>query len=166
MLRLTSLLLCALAILDAQNPLVPGTYDRENRYELIRNDTTATAEALTVQQPASTPGLNVQFELYYLSCSMACNVTISQNGTAATTTALTPTPLNGAPPATVSGFRSSNVGSGTTLNTYYVAAGGTLALDLTKFYLNRNQGTAANLTFTVASASGTIQSMVQWIERQ
>jgi hypothetical protein len=147
----------------AQAPLVPGLHDTDNRYEAIHTSASG-GEALTVQQPANTT-YAVQFEVAAIYCSVACTVAISQNGTAATGTALATTALNGSPTSTATAWSASNVGSGTALYIYHVAATTTLTLDLTKFILNRGQGTASNFTITTSGTSLVANEMIQWIER-
>jgi len=150
--------------LRAQGTVVPGTPDREQRYQAIRTDSSATSEAITIQQPAS-PSASIQFELASLWCSVACTATLSWNGTAATSTSLAVTSLNGAAAPTATAWRSSNVGSGTTGNVFNIAAGTLTTLDLSKFYLGKGGGTGQNFTISIASASGNYQVMVQWVEK-
>ncbi len=148
-----------------QGTIVPGNPDREMRYQAIRGDTGVTSQAITIQQPATTPSATVQLELASIWCSVACTATLSWNGTAATSTALSTTALNGAPPSTATAWRSSNVGSGTTGNVFNLAANTLYTLDLSKFYLGKGGGAGQNFTISIASASGNYQVMIQWVEK-
>lgn len=150
--------------LGAQGPLVPGTPDRELRYEAIHTVSSSTGEAVTVQQPAS-PSASVQFELAVVYCSVACTATLSQNGTGATSTTLATKALNGAPTSSATAWSASNVSGGTTLNVYNIAAGVTLTLDLTKFFLGKGNGVNQNLTITTSGMSGSDSTMIQWVEK-
>lgn len=123
----------------------------------------AAAEAVTVQQPA-TGSKSVSFIGGYAYCSAACTITLSVGGTAATTTALTPTSLTQpiATPVTAA-FHTSNVGAGTTVAVYDIAAGGSLSLDLTKVNMTGNN-TARNLTLKTDSITGTARLSIEWSE--
>jgi hypothetical protein len=126
---------------------------------------TAQTTALTVQQPA-TNGIQAAVDQVVVYCSVACNVTININGTAATTTAgtitpLLPTPLNAAVP--LNSFTSSNVGAGTQQGPIlHVAAGATVTLCFTQacgspnqFVLPPGAGTSSNFTVNISSITGT-----------
>ena len=147
---------------QAPGPVLPVP-DRELRYEAIHTGA-ANGETVTVQQPAS-PSASVQFELATVFCAAACTVQISQNGTGATSTALTTKALNGAPASTATAWSASNVSGGTTLNTYNVASNATLTLDLSKFYLGKGSGVNANLSLVIAGTGSTPQTMIQWVEK-
>jgi hypothetical protein len=123
----------------------------------------AAAETLTVQQPAS-GAKQVSFELGTVYCSVACTATLSQNGTAASATGATPTPINPAyKPASAAAYKGSNVGAGTTLSTYAVSAGATFAIDLSKISLGATGGT--NLSLAVSSITGSAILTLIWNER-
>lgn len=166
--RRSIFLFCAAALvlappLFSQAPLVPGNPDTAARYQAIHAG--SSGDTVTIQQPAS-PSLVVQFELAYISCTATGTVTLSQNGTAATSTTLATKALNRSPsPSQAKAWSASNVSGGTTLNVYTVPAGAPgLTLDLSKFYLDINSGTAANLTLTVSSGCTPSQVMIQWTE--
>lgn len=120
-------------------------------------------EKVTIQQP-STGAKTVTFTGAALYSSVAATFTLSQAGTPATNTALTPTPLNQAPAATAKAFYSSDVGSGTTVVPYHVAAGQTLPIDLSSFYFAGN-GITQNLTIASSSVTGTVSIDITWDER-
>ena len=123
-----------------------------------------TAETVTVQQPA-TGAKSVSFLDGWAYCSVACTVTLSRSGTAATTTALTPVSLS-QPTETVAttAFHTSNVGSGTTLATYDLVAGQTISLDLRSLAMIGNN-TARNLSIGVGSITGTVMIGIKWREQ-
>lgn len=161
----------ALAVLfvvtaNAQGPLVPGTPDRELRYEAIHTGA-ANGETVTVQQPAS-PSASIQFELAVVYCAVTCTIKVVQNGTGATGTTLATTALNGAPPSSATAWSASNVSGGTSLYTYNIGGASTpatLTLDLTKFFLGKGNGVNQNLSITIGGTGATPQTMIQWVEK-
>lgn len=112
----------------------------ETKYFIASKSTSLSGavEAITVQQPA-TNSKDVSFTAAYAYCSAACTITVSIGGTAATTTALTPVSLT-QPVATTTttAYHTSNVGAGTTVAVYDIAAGGSLSLDLTRMNMSGN----------------------------
>lgn len=122
----------------------------------------------TVQQPATATlsggqGFIDQIVVY---CSVACNVTLAANGTAATSTAgtftpLLPTVLNTPVPLTF--WTASNVGTGTAQGgIVHIPAGGTVTLCTSPSCGNPAQvsigpgaGAASNYTVTISSITGT-----------
>ena len=123
-----------------------------------------TASVVTVQQPASNSARIVRFVAASLYCSAACDVTLERNGTAATTTALTPTPINTTTSAAkAKAFSASNVGAGTVLSKYSLVAGGTMVIDLAVMNLS-GTGTTKNLTFRTSAITGTARITVQFNE--
>jgi hypothetical protein len=120
--------------------------------------------ASTVTVQATTSSGSVNFEEGDVYCSVACTATISVNGTAATATSLTVTgPIGVAAAVPPVAFRTSNVSGGTTLKTFNIAAGGTLVLDLTAFYLPAMAGGGANLTIATSSITGTATIQIQMV---
>ncbi len=127
--------------------------------------------AATIQQPTDGTGTQVFFPRSTqggappvgasIQCSVACVVTISRNGTAATGTASNSTtnvnPVNpNMPAASFRFFTASNAGGGTTLRVFNVPAGGEYPLDLSDLTLpNTNLGTT-NITISVASLTGDV----------
>ena len=108
----------------------------------------------TIQQP-STGERSVTLETATVYCSVACVVTQSQNGTAATATAAVPKGLApfGWKKAAATVWTASNVGAGTAVGpTLNIPAGGTVVLDLSKIQLNT--GTASNYSITISSITG------------
>ena len=136
----------------------PATYVLRRESSL-----SGSTEKLTVQQPTSGAKL-VRFESATLYASVETEFTLSYGGTAATGTSLTPTALVGAAASTALGFRSSNAGSGTTIEVYTVPAGGTMVIDLSAFYLTAD-GTAQNLNIGTSSETGTVRISIKFTER-
>lgn len=160
--RITALLLCAFGALS--HAQTPGTIPSQLNPLLPRyqaNATTSGAAKITVQATATSGA--VSFEEADIYSSAGCTVTVYINGTAATTTALAVVgPIGVASAVPPAAFSASNVGTGTTLKTFVIAAGGTLVLDLHPFYLAAGAGTGANFTIGV-SATSTIQ--IQWVNQ-
>lgn len=142
----------------------PQGYVTTPRYQANYTATSATSSVVTVQQIASGTK-TVFFEAAWVYCSAACSFTLEQRGAGATTTALTIASLNQSPPSAVAAFRSSNVGTGGYVsNAYNLTAGQTFVLNLSQMYLNQNGGTAQNLSIRNTSATGTIETTIQWTE--
>lgn len=129
----------------------------------------AAGTSATVQQPA-TGSVPVQLENAIVYCSVACQVTQSRDGTAATTTAgtvraLAPIPANAPPPFNF--FTASNVGAGNQQGgIIYVPAGGTVNICLSSTGPGCDTtapsapttlvsgGTGTNYTITISSITG------------
>lgn len=125
----------------------------------------AAATAATIQQPA-TNGNQAYIDQVIVYCSVACNVTLAANGTAATATAgtiqpLLPNQLNAVIPQTF--WTASNVGTGTAQSGItHVPAGATVTLCFSplcgasgQVILGIGAGTAQNFTVSIASITGT-----------
>jgi len=126
---------------------------------------TAAAEVLTVQHPA-TAKKSVRFISALIFSTVAATVALERNGTAATSTAQAPVACN---PADVnvstveaSGFNTSNVGTGTVINTYQIAANTYYQIDLSLFQLPA--GVADNLTLRTNSITGTVNLQILFRE--
>jgi len=120
----------------------------------------------TIQQLA-TNGSQALIDQVVIYCSVACNVTFTANGTAATATAGTVTPLLPSPLNAVIllGFwTSSNVGAGTSQGgIVHVPAGSSVPVCFsptcgaaTQYQFGPGGGTGSNFTVTVASITGTV----------
>lgn len=124
----------------------------------------AAASVVTVQQPAATAPRVLRFANATLYCSAACDITLERSGTAATATALTPTPLKPSIPAAKAlAFHTSDVGVGTVLNKFSLAAGATLTVDLSAVSFI-GTGTTKNLTLRTSSITGTARIAIQFSE--
>lgn len=151
--------------------LAVAAFAQTPRYSATTGDVAlvATATKFTIQQPSS-GGKNIRLESATVYCSVACDVSQSQNGTAATATAgtiRTLPPENTPSSATV--FTASDVGSGTALGgVIHIPAGGTIGntavLDLSKLALVRGS-TAINYTVAIASMTGTVNITLIWSEQ-
>jgi hypothetical protein len=150
-----------LALLMVAIPLIsqPGV---RNYTALKTTSLTAAAEKVTIQQ--TTGARTVRFTTATIYCSVACSPTVSQNGTAATATTLTITPLNNAPTSTTTAFSSSDAGSGTTLGVYNIPAGGTLTLDISQIFLASGAPTSTNFSIGTDTITGTARIQIKWTE--
>jgi hypothetical protein len=114
--------------------------------------------AATLQQPTAAPFQQLYGVKASVYCSVACVVTRSKNGTAATTTAgsFVQSPLQpfGTIAALALFYSASNAGSGTTIDIQNVQAGETRILDLSDVFL----GPSANASYTlsIGSITGTV----------
>lgn len=112
-------------------------------------------EVITVQGTGTNTA--AYFEAANVYCNAVFSVQWSQNGTAATTTTLTPVGVNGASVAGVpAAFSASNVGAGTSLMKYYAVADQTLLFDITAFKIPASSANTVNTSVTVAAAAGTL----------
>lgn len=136
----------------------------QGEYVIVRaSSPSSAAEVVTVQQPA-TSAYKLNFVGAYFYCSVACEVTLERNGTAATATSSTPTPINSSyQAAKASGFYGSDVGTGTVIGKYTLAAGGSQVLDLAAIHITA-QGTTNNLTLRTSSITGDVKIMIQFRE--
>lgn len=159
-----SLRLIAVALLVALG--ASGQNEKRNNRFFVFDDAASLSAAdatVTVQQPSSGSRW-VFFEVAQIYCSVACDVTISRDGTAATTTAATEVSLNGGVSAAATAFTSSNVGAGTAITTLQVAAGETIAVDLSGLFLEPNNSTGNNLTIDTDDITGDAQIYLRWRE--
>lgn len=121
------------------------------------------AEAITVQQPAATAA-TVRFYSGWIDCSVTCTVTIERNGTAATATALTRTPLNNTGSTSkATAWSGSDVGTGTVIGKFTLWGGGGVPLGLDGVILT-GTGTTKNVTVRIASMTGTVHVDIRWSE--
>ena len=158
-LSLLCLALCAASVANAAPKRL------NNKFYVFDNcaSLTAAACAVTIQQPASGSQW-VDFDYAEIFCSVACVVTISRDGTAATATAATENSLNGGVTATAVGFIDSDVGAGTTIRTVNIAAGATRTVDLTGLVLENDDTTTNNLTLQTNAITGDATVYTQWAE--
>jgi len=122
--------------------------------------------SFTIQQPA-TNGKNVKLSSALVYCSVACDITQAQNGTAATATAGTATailPGGLFTPATATVWTASNVGSGTAVGgTIHQTSQQYIPIDLSKISMG-NTGKNTNYTITISSITGTANITLFWTE--
>jgi hypothetical protein len=124
------------------------------------------AVVVTIQQP-STGARQLVFEGATIYCSVACVPALEINGAAATATAGTATKLDTrAPAATAAVFTGSDVGAGTVINRYPIAAGGQTTIFKAGLTLGVSTGVRQNLTIRTDSISGTVRILLMWSEPQ
>lgn len=123
----------------------------------------AATTAATVQQPA-TNGQVASIDQVIVYCSVACNVTFAVNGTAASATAGTITPLLPNPlntPIVLTFWTASNAGAGTAQGFLtHIPAGATVTFCFSpscgassQYYLPAT-GTGSNFTISISSITG------------
>jgi hypothetical protein len=129
------------------------------------------AEVVTVQIPAGSTR-NLKFKMAQVWCSTgSVDVTVERDGTAATTTALTPQKVNPnaswVPSSIASGFHTSNVGAGSQIGSKQTAYAGStgLILDMSPTVLEKASASVRNLTIRTASYTGTVRISIFWEER-
>lgn len=134
-------------------------------YDVVKQTAlSSAAEAITVQTPSSASNRLVKFISAYADCSVACNLTLALNGTNATTTSLAINKLDTSTSAATSvAFSASNVGTGTTIGKYSVAAGGWIVIDLSGIIFPP-KSTNKNLTLSTDSISGTVNIIIKFQE--
>ena len=135
------------------------------RYQALKTTSlSSAAETVTVQQFAGTH--TIKFEKAWVYCSVACSFTLSQNGTAATATTLTVSPVGTQPASSIHAYSGSNVGTGAYVsNAYQIPAGSTYLVDLSTMYLTKGGGTGQNLTVATSAITGTAEITIQWTEQ-
>lgn len=92
--------------------------------------------------------------------SVATTYTVERDGTAPTTTAVTPGELNSGTAGLIIAYHTSNVGAGTTIKTYNIAASEEQRIELGYKTLKAGK----NLTIRTASMTGNVRIFLQWRE--
>ncbi len=139
---------------------------RHNTFTITRTKSlSAAASVMTVQQPAADSN-TVEAIWAKIYSDVAVTVELERNGTAATATAETEvgTNANSPTPAAV-GWYDSDVGNGTTIDTFDIVAYGTLSVDLKayKLYLT-GDGTGTNFSLRSSSVTGNVRITICWRE--
>lgn len=131
-----------------------GTFSYEKETSL-----SGAAETVTIHLPLAS-SRTVQFVGATVYCSVACTFTLTRDGTAPTNTAGTAVAVNSGGSAGAVPYHTSNVGAGTQIKKYNVAAGEEKSIDL------QDKGLTAggNLTITTSSITGTARVYFQWRE--
>jgi hypothetical protein len=133
-------------------------------YSAYTDKTAVTSAKLTLQSPAS-GAANVRPQLVTVSCSVACTIVISQNGTAATTTSGTVNTLGPWPDSVTLAYVDSNAGTGTQIYpTILLAAGASRDIDVSGIELGKNS-TAKNFSVAIAGSSGNMYAGIKFVER-
>lgn len=155
----TKLIVLALATLSA------AFGQQTHQYSYFKQTVLSTAaEKVTLQQPA-TGAKRQLLKSAWVHCTVDATVTLSINGTAATTTAGAVVSHDDSATPAVSVFHTSNVGSGTTvLGPMPIAANVGQPFDLSGMSLNGN-GTAKNFTVSTSSVTGTCSILIVASER-
>lgn len=126
---------------------------------------TSAAEVITIQAPASgfTTG-TARMVAGWVDCTVTCVVTVERNGTAATATALTRTPMNNTGSTSkMLAFSGSDVGTGTIIGKFELLNGGGAPIGLSGITFTGN-GTTKNITIRISSITGTVHVNIRWTE--
>jgi hypothetical protein len=117
---------------------------------------TSAGVALSIQAPGTTGARVVRMVRAVAYCSVACDVTLERDGTAASATALTPTPVMSQYPAALTkAYSGSDVGTGTVIGKWSLSTTvSTVVIPLDTVAIFRGTGTP-NLTLRVSSITGT-----------
>ena len=126
----------------------------------------AATGAFSLQAPANS-GRRIYLKSATVYCSVACTINQDRNGTAATTTLLTPSVrINGSTSTAVAkAYAPSNAGTGDTLLTLALAAGEKLSLDMSYSAFGRGSSAAQNHNFRVNAITGIFRVSAIWAEK-
>ena len=134
------------------------------RFSVFKKTTLAgAAEVITIQQPAS-GSKKVYFEFVQVHCTVAAVVEIERDGAAATATALTAVDASKRGSVTATAWSGSDVGAGTKISEFDVAAGSTVTVNMDGYMLAPGGGTGENLTLRSDSITGGIKITIVWRE--
>lgn len=139
-----------------------------NRFSATTGDTVlAGAGTKFTIQALSTGKKLVTLEAAVIYCSVACDVSQIQNGTAATATAGTVLPIQPVgPTGTATVWTASNVGSGSNVGgVLHALASIPVVLDLSKISFSKTSSSATNYTIVVAPITGTANIALYWSEQ-
>jgi hypothetical protein len=163
-----SIMLGLLAMIAFGQASVFDSTEVTKHYVAVKETTlSGAAEAVTIAQPATASGQVIWMDLATVYCSVACVVTVERGGTAASTTALTPTPMSaGLVAARAKAFHSSNAGSGAELGKYRIAAGGEKTISLRGVRLRNGGGATEQLTVSTDAITGVARIQIKWAEAQ
>lgn len=133
-------------------------------YSVVKTTTlSGAAEVITVQQPSS-GSTTVRAVGAYIDSTVAIDITIERNGSAASATSLTIANVNpgdATPRATA--WSGSNVGVGTIISKATIPAGGSQLFDLTRIIMAGN-GINKNFTLRTSSITGTVNIIIVYTE--
>ncbi len=139
--------------------------DSQKRYIVSQSITLAGATvALTIQATGSNKlGLPISANL---ECTVAAQMIISIDGTAATTTAATEVPIGrNRSAATITAFSSSNAGAGTIIAQQTLAADSIGSFDLSGITIGSEGPTTQNITLRTNSLTGDCALRIIWVEK-
>lgn len=144
-------ILCAVSLL-AQSSQGVYTYERSASLS-------GAASVVTIHLP-TTANRTVRFLGASVYCSVVCTFTLERDGTAPTTTAVTPAEMNGGTAGEATAYHTSNVGTSTVIKSYNVAAAEEKVIELDSKGLKLGK----NLTIRTNSITGTARIFIQWQE--
>ena len=139
---------------------------RHNVFTVTRTKAlSGAATVMTVQQPAASAN-NVQAQWIKIFTDVAVTVELERDGTAATATGETEVGTSpDSPTPTATAFYDSDVGNGTTVDTFDLPADTMLVADLLRYeiYLMGN-GTGINFSLRSSSVTGNVRITICWSE--
>lgn len=148
------LALFALALLIAPTGKTAGIYTYERA-----SSPSASAEVVTLHFPTGSSKTMYLIGATIYS-SVATTYTVERDGTAPTTTPVIPAELNSGTAGLIVAYHTSNVGSGTTVKTYNIAASEEQRIELGYKTLKAGK----NITIRTASMTGNVRIFLQWRE--
>lgn len=154
------------ALLHAQTGGLPATCITLKNCYVVYKETALVAgtEKITLQAGTASTSLNLHLIDGEVYCDGAADITLTQNGTAATTTTLAVTAVNGSPAATGAAFSSSNSSGGNTLDKVSIpTGGGTFHWDLTFLIAYGGSGTQ-NISISTSSVTATCRIKIIYSE--
>lgn len=161
MLRRFVLAILSTALLQGQGNIYDLTFSTTKSTSL-----STAAEILTLQHPAASTR-SARLVSMYMYCSVACTVTLERGGSAASTVANTISNVNAANvfalTTTCNAYNTSNVGTGTVINVYNIAAGGYLSLDTSNLF-QLPAGILDNVTLRTNAITGNVVLQMIWRE--
>lgn len=139
---------------------------KQNCFEVYKETSlSSSSESITLQAGTGRTALNVHPIDGEVYCSAAADITLSQNGTAASATTLAITLVNGSKAPTSVAFSASNVGSGTVLDKVSIpTGGGTFHWDLSFLVAYGNSQGTQNITITTSSVTATCRFKIIYTE--
>ncbi len=155
-----------LAFAEMLGAQAPQLATNPTHYAYKATSLTSAAETITIQQVTAGHSNAAQFTTASVQCSVACDIYIGQNTTAATTTALSITPYNTNPPSRSVAFSSSNVGSITGKPAYSCAAACLIVFNINMFRLSANAGSGNNFSIGTSAITGDVKIKIDWLEQQ
>jgi len=135
------------------------------RYYVTTGDQVLSAAGTSVTVQANN-GKRLQFEVAVVYCSVACTVTQTQNGTAATSTAAVIRGIQPVSVSTVTAWFPSNVGTGTASGgALHMQGPATVSLDLSRIFFAAGSTPATNYTVAIGAITGTANITIYWGEQ-
>lgn len=134
------------------------------RFSVFKATTlSGTAEVVTLQQPAA-DGEIIRVENVEVWCSVACDITLERDGTAATGTALTPIVKVTYGTAVTNAFHTSDVGVGSVITTKTLPLNTIIPITFPGGLYLAPTGTASNFSVRTSAITGDVKITMIWTE--